>query len=479
MIPPMPPRTLARLPTLIAIIAAWALALDPAAGAPSENDGRLPVVQKVQIIFSIVTHQAHLPNRVAFYNQNGGNTAFAVPHLVYDPQITLYNPYPEALTLDRVRVRIWDPPVGFRFKKNGVYLRPEFEQGEFLGLARFQIANERNPLARKSFTLNLTSATTQGNPGAPIVLAPGETEVFSPWVEDEWDWEFETRAGYTPHAFWDWDTSLDLTNRDRRASVPDGALGVSCVPQLSSRAGFQTDWLAASNRPAATLYPFEVEAPFASAGTVAMRLWRDTVTVETRAVDQVPDHNEPDFRLSVLAGASSSIAQDLCQDFSFRFDDLVQPRWDQHADPVVRRTFLAGNLFQPPNDSTPGGKAPFAVLTAVGRPELVTSGIFREEGQFEGSHYYDLRFDPTVGFSISQDFDLLEPLPPVSATKVLRTVRRDDEFRVALLGPTFGGSWRVMGGSDPTTFEDDLTGRSSILPGPDLYSHPLGPSPYR
>ena len=83
--------------------------------------------------------------------------------------------------MNRVRVKIWDPPVGFRIKKNGICLRSEFDSGSFLGLARFQIANEYNLSARITFTLVLSdyNATTHA-PGAPIVLQPGESRSLPP-----------------------------------------------------------------------------------------------------------------------------------------------------------------------------------------------------------------------------------------------------------------------------------------------------------
>ena len=85
---------------------------------------RQPVISKVEFIFSMVSHYNHLGERINFYNTAGspaGNTNYAVPHLVYEPVVTLYNPYNEALTLTKARVKISDPPVGFTFKKNNVF----------------------------------------------------------------------------------------------------------------------------------------------------------------------------------------------------------------------------------------------------------------------------------------------------------------------------------------------------------------------
>lgn len=189
----------------------------------------LPVIAKLQIMFSIVTHHSHVEDRVKFFNTKAtnpaGNTNYGCPHLVYDPVVTLYNPYDVAIELPKLRVRIWDPPVLFGFKKNKVWLRDDFAS-QHQGLARFQWRNEKTAKARKSFTLLLTektSAATTSAPGRRIRLEPGEVKVFSPWVENNWTWDFETTSsGITnkPRAFFDWDATSDFANRDLRSTVP-------------------------------------------------------------------------------------------------------------------------------------------------------------------------------------------------------------------------------------------------------------------
>src|SRR5262245_40992072 len=90
---------------------------------------RYPVISKVEFLFSMVSHYAHIPERVNFYDTSGnpkGNINYAVPHLVYEPIVTLYNPYNEPLTMSRTQIKIWDPPVGFTFKKNSDFLRNDF-----------------------------------------------------------------------------------------------------------------------------------------------------------------------------------------------------------------------------------------------------------------------------------------------------------------------------------------------------------------
>ncbi|RYD36658.1 MAG: hypothetical protein EOP87_05030, partial [Verrucomicrobiaceae bacterium] len=124
-------------------------------GQAQTTPTRYPVISKVELLFSLVTHYSHIGERVDFYNNYGspkGNTNYAVPHLVYEPIVTLYNPYNEPLTMSRSQIKIWDPPVGFAFKKNSDFLRSDFASGNFHGLARLQIGYDSDPAARKTFT---------------------------------------------------------------------------------------------------------------------------------------------------------------------------------------------------------------------------------------------------------------------------------------------------------------------------------------
>lgn len=90
-------------------------ALTPPAGY------RPPVISKITMVFSLVSHYNSIAERASFYNTYGGGSAnYVIPHLVYEPVVTLYNPYDTPLSLNSVRIKIWDPPVGFRFKKNAL-----------------------------------------------------------------------------------------------------------------------------------------------------------------------------------------------------------------------------------------------------------------------------------------------------------------------------------------------------------------------
>ncbi len=321
----------------------------------------LPVIAKMQIMFSAVSHYNHLGDRINFFNDKGnpkGNNNYACPHLVYDPVITLYNPYDVSLNLSKLRVRVWDPPVVFRFRKNNAWLRPEFASGEFHGLARFQIKNEKNPNARRYFSLLLREMGSGGRPGGTITMAPGEVKVFSPWVEDQWTWGLETSGGYTVRCFFDWNADNDFGNRDGRTG---NTFGVEGVPGWDPRAGLQTDHLAYASRPDNTRYDFELANGW-NGGWLAIKL-NEIFGLEAKAGRTVNDPNQPDFTVDLLAGLVSEPTRDMLRTYRFKYNNPTAEISTNPSNPVIRRNFRVGQILQTPSDKTVGGKSPFALLT--------------------------------------------------------------------------------------------------------------------
>ena len=426
---------------------------------------RPPVIEKVQIVFSLVTHFNSIADRVSFYNNYGsprGNQHYAVPHLVYEPRITLYNPYPDPLTLDKVRIRIWDPPVGFRFKKNGDYLRNIWSSGGFAGLAQLQIANESNPNARKYFTLMLRESHAGQAPVHPFTLQPGESREFGTWTENNWTWGMETEFAYSPRNFFDWNASLDFTNIDGRNNNPFGS---ETAQGVNLRAGFQTDSLSSNiARPLATRYDFEIERNY-TGNWVSIKL-TDTVSVESRAMRTVASSTEPDFRISLLGGYVIDPTRDNYQEFAFDLDSLAQPPTDSPTEAAVSRTWLAGDLLQTATDMNPGGKTPFAVLTAAVKASSVLDGSLSRLADMDGNDHYDLRFDEVADFSDIPDIRSLEQVPDVAEPTVLGVVRVGDELRVDFLAPNAALPLHVTGGTSPENLTDDLSEVSAIIPAP-------------
>jgi hypothetical protein len=442
-------------------IVARCLAVSVLIGFKASAQTLQPVIARVQIVFSMVSHYSHIGSRVSFYNTSAspsGNSNYAVPHLVYEPLVTLYNPYNQPLTLSKARIRIADPPVGFAFKKNSDYLRPEFGSGQFLGLARFQIANESNPSARKSMTLLLREKTGAGVPGASIVLQPGESRTFATWVENNWTWGLETAGGFTARSFFDWHVDNDFTNRDGRTLNAFGAEAVPSSPGFphnwDPRAGFQSDALSSASRPLPTRYDFEIANNW-TGNWVAIKL-NDTVTVQAKAMRTNPPTG-PDCQVDLLKGQVATVSADLRKAFPMSVAGIIQ----NGAQPVVTRTYRVGDLLQTPSDTSPGGKAPFAVWTMIAKTNALQQNAFYQTPAVPAEDLYELHFDEMTFFNPNP---VLTSDVPTAAPQVKAVSRVGNTLYVDFTGRPDVVTWKVRGTSSLAAgFNDILTG---VMPGP-------------
>jgi len=388
-----------------------------------DTERLLPVIAKLQIIFSLVSHHSHVGARLQALGtqptlpEDKGNLKHAVPHLVYDPVITLYNPYDVELEVSQLRIRVSDPPVGFQFQKHDLatgthaWLRDEFAAGEFHGLGRFQRKQEHDVNARKTFTLFMRDLN-RGKPGAKLVLLPGEVKVFTPWVESNWTWSLEIGTGdYSPRSFFDFETDNNMGNIDKRTS---NKKGVETIPGLDYRAGLQTDHLSyESGRPANSKYAWELP-PVMGAGWVSMKL-SDEVTVNAKPQRCVADANLPDFRIDVMAGTRDDAESDILRTFEFRMND-VATEMSTITNPAktISRNFQIGNILQTTTDPTAGGKSPFAIFTMSAKTtkgtrddskawalnNMVTEGGSQQSAKIgNAAQSYDLRLEEIQDFT--------------------------------------------------------------------------------
>ncbi|BCU78027.1 hypothetical protein [Luteolibacter sp. LG18] len=386
----------------------------------------LPVISKFQLMYSAVTHWPHITDRVNYYNTSGqpqGYQNYYCPHLVYDPVVTLYNPYDVALELPQLRVRIWDAPVLFGFQKNGVNLRNGFASA-YQPLSRFYLGNERKDTAadpaRKSFTL-LLREMNGSSPGKAIRLAPGEVRVFGTWVQPGWTWGVETAGQYTVGTFFDFDTNQanNWSNKDKRTN---NQFGVETVPGWDARAGFQTDHIASTyDRPAASVYSWDTKS---SAGTGWVVIKKDdTLSVHAEAGRPFPSGvSDPDFQLDLYAGVNATVTSDtLLRSYSFKLKNPATELALNGVKPVVDRLFKAGDIFQSPTDQTVGGKTPFAIFTMAAKTTGDTNDNARPwvsnhpvvDGSMQDSNKvanaldsYDLTLNPVTDFNQSPGIEI-------------------------------------------------------------------------
>ena len=396
----------------------------------------LPVIARFQLVFSLVAHSpmnVDNPSRRAFLDQSGnprGWSNYGVVHLAYDPVVTLYNPYDVALELSKVRIRVWDPPVGFRFTKKDTragtqaYFRPG---GAFAGLAEMQIDNQSNHQARKCFTLVLADGSGQ-RLDASLKLRPGEIRVFSPRVEERWEWGWETRGGYSMSGatFFDWNVNMNFGNVDNRPTQRFGRFGVECAPGWDTRAGLQTDHLATSNpRSAESKYAFEAGR---NDGFVTMWL-KDEVKAEAKPMVRSGRANTQ-FQIDVLAGLQTGQTAlgvnsdvdnlgevvDTLRSYRFTFagSDPSDEIAEDPARPVVSTGFYRiEDILQPDAGVQTGWKKPFAMLEVSARHtnddltdskpwlynNFVVEGGIQNSAEVGLTHQsYDLRLLRMTGF---------------------------------------------------------------------------------
>lgn len=149
-----------------------------------------PVIARCELLFSAFVKQTHsnwvnsVPNAFA----SAGTGWNYMIHLVYQPVITLWNPYNVPLQLDNARIEIDSPPIGFKFFRTtgtaGVTGQINSTHVPFSQL--YVNAGDRRT---KRFLLSLyneLSGTTPTNPS--VVLLPGEVKIFSPYVPPTFTW---------------------------------------------------------------------------------------------------------------------------------------------------------------------------------------------------------------------------------------------------------------------------------------------------
>lgn len=415
------------------------------------------VISRVQLVYSMVSHRQSLPDRVAFYDQKGaGNDQYATPMLVCDPLVTLYNPANTSASRSKVRVQIWDPPIGFKFKKNASYLRNDFGTGAFHPMGRFQINNEFNPNARKRFVMLLRELGVNQTPGASITLGAGESRTFAPWVETNWTWGLETAAGYVPRAFYDWNSDNNLTTQDKRTN---NLFGVEAVSGWDPIAGFQMDNLSysgSSNRPVSTYYGFE-SVNGMSGGWVNIQN-SDTVTVEAKAMRAHGPSPLADFQVDLLGGNIQDYSRDYLRSFPMPLGDLPSL-------PQINRTFQVGDILQGPADNHAAGKTPFAVVTMIAKTEALLGNRFYEKPPLPAEELYEMHFTSLTDFNQNDSISASDRL--ASGFEVKSVTRSGDElFLDFATGPEIE-ALRIVGTSSlDDGFTEDLSAQTIGIPGP-------------
>ena len=174
-----------------------------------------PVIAKIELLFSFIVREKHANHKSKQGDYMG--------HMLYVPIFTLHNPYNVSLKFDRMKIGVSALPMGFTFFKNGVAQNNATPLDSLYGQGA----------GKKEFWMELADwpSATAGSPSGSIVMNPGQTMVFGPYITADERFGDGT-ASYFDHQF-------------NKASLS----GTSQYPLKSKRGfsganiGFDSDWL--------------------------------------------------------------------------------------------------------------------------------------------------------------------------------------------------------------------------------------------
>lgn len=336
-----------------------------------------PVIAKLQILFSMVTHPLDVKDRNnAAPRYNTADRAFAGQHLrpwlVFEPIVTLWNPYSVPIQFNSLSVGLDKIPVSFRFAKddgNGVQdLRIQERQAgrntiSFWPLSHFVHGGGKVD-AISNFSFNVRGGNMQdGISREPIVLQPGENKIFSSFVREGQNW------GRVMDQFSIQDTS-SVGSANGRSLIKD----VDLVEGWNPVGGFRFDHLSRNfdNRNQRSLYDFERRAPI-NAGWhhwCALRPLDSIIVRAKLANNDVNNDNEDartdNFTMLVEMDRMGGIDPGTILGSSFTVREKER-LYEEDSDLIIERPFRAFEILQSASDTTRGGKTPFAVFTMTAK----------------------------------------------------------------------------------------------------------------
>lgn len=347
--------------------------------APNENDSSpedltlRPVISKLQILFSMVTHPLSvrdIQNVAPRYNQ--ADRRFANQHLrpwlVFEPIVTLWNPYSVPIEFNALSIGLDKIPVAFRFGKefNGeehdlrvVESRGGRSSRSFWPLSHFVHGGGKTD-AISNFSFNVRGGNmADGVSRRPVVLQPGENKIFSSFVREGSTWgqvvdEFAIQE------------SSDVGAGNGRSLIKS----IDLVEGLNTVGGFRFDHISRNheNRNPLSLYPFESRDPIRSGSLQTLSLRpQDSVVVKAKlsnndAQSDREDEQRQDFTMLVEMDRVGGIDDDQISGSSFTVREKER-LYEEGADVLIERSFPAITIQQSIRDRTRGGKTPFAVFT--------------------------------------------------------------------------------------------------------------------
>jgi hypothetical protein len=229
----------------------------------------MPVVDKVQMMFSLVgrdyyKHSLTIDDPTFFSNYGAAGAKVLPMHgfqdgtfgpqagdapgsfpgkfrfgleMLYTPIITLHNPYNVALQFDSMRVDFAHVPFAIKvYTTNGnptgtpapQTARDRVYEG-FMPLDLMHLDSDTGNVSQ-AFGMTLYTKVGSGSVGSPtFTLLPGETKLFSPYVDPTYSWQKEFTSGYV---LADYNTKSSSKTRELKG-----------IPGFRPAVGFDLDWL--------------------------------------------------------------------------------------------------------------------------------------------------------------------------------------------------------------------------------------------
>ena len=358
-----------------------------------------PVVAKVDVLFSLVTHNVDDSNEVTKstgswnyglatkIQQNDPDNSHYMAWLVFEPIITLWNPY-------NVPIQFPSMSFGIDYLPIGVHTKADFGAGwqDILGMLDPGDINYWQPIAAMNtgsgggslincnFFMRLQGTTTVGgSPSAntPIKLDPGEVRVFTAYVPKNATWasvkdQFMLERGVTS----DYQGAAGLVSNSQQ--------GVVFSPGWNSRVGgFQVNRL----KNGGSGHSWEPGSDFlillnGDKFKVQLRLRDNTTNMPPVTNDwRTPDPNADSaagskFTTHILLMTGDATFQDfqsatpakLIQKLTVNEKDFRKQCENNQLVLEIPNGVTGSDAYQAPSDTGPGGKTPFALLSLTAKP---------------------------------------------------------------------------------------------------------------
>lgn len=346
-----------------------------------------PVVAKLQILFSLVTHPLSTKGNATITRAyNTEDSAFAGQHLrawlSFEPIVTLWNPYSVPIEFDGLSIRLDKIPVAFRFAKDAggrtgeADLRVEDPQtGDRINRSYWPLSNfvwgGGKEDAISNFSFDITGGDmSSGISREAVRLEPGENKIFTAFIQEGDSWE-DVKDDFCIQG------SGAVGSSNARSVIKN----VPFVEGWNTMGGFRVDHIARwqASRNIFSLYDFERRATTSPQNTLIDQNWfmwcalrpQDSIVVKAKLANNDvnsdrEDEATDDFTMLVEMDRKGGIKSDRILGNSFTVQQKENLYEEDVAIPIVR-SFPAITILQEESDTTRGGKTPFAVFTMTAK----------------------------------------------------------------------------------------------------------------